>query len=171
MNEPRNEPRNEPTEPKLEYQLSNEEFELIHQVDFRLNNLLTSLIGSVSLAQEKHTQLSWSNDRLEKLRLFLTTQIRNISDHETDFQQSSQPTMQQLGEAFSSAAGQLTVLVGAIIAFQTTSDLSLFERAVRDVHDKMRPAIYAITHNQAYQAYRNKIESDDLEATRNSFTI
>lgn len=159
---------NEPTDPKPEYQLEGADFELIKQIDFRLNNVMTALLGSLELALEPDGTF-WPDAKVAALKMFLFERCQAVSEHKANMAASDNADIRQLGQGLDVVVQQLMSIAGALESYTRNHDVRWLQDSVSDSYDRMKPQVDAVGRNRAYGAYKARIMKDNLEASRNHF--
>lgn len=159
---------NEPTDPKPEYQLEGADFELIKQIDFRLNNVMTALLGSLELALEPDGTF-WPDAKVAALKMFLFERCQVMSEHKASMAASDHADIRQLGQGLDVVAQQLMSIAGALGSYTQNHNVRWLQDSVSDAYDRMKIPVGAVARNPAYNAYKSRILKENLEATRTTF--
>lgn len=149
--------------------LSDSDFALIKKVDFRLNNLMTALLGQLELALNTG-ELSVSDHDLQRLQRYLFERSQAIESNQAQFNQSTNADLHELMVSFLQVRNQLMSMAGAIGLYLRNKDLEWFNMSITDAYNNMKPQIEAVRDNTAYQGYKDRIKHEDAEASRTHFS-
>lgn len=158
----------EPGDPRPEYKLSDEDFELIKLVDFRFNNVMLRLLGTLERVREDGSP-NWSDDKYRALRSFFQERHRAIRDNRAKIVRSGEPTLLQLVVNLDAISNRIISLAGAISHYLTNHNRDWLCDSVNTCYQQMKPIADGVKRNRAYRAYRARIEQQQLEAGRTTF--
>lgn len=161
----------EPGEPRPEYQLAEADRNLIESVDFRLNNVLTTLTLMVDHAIATKTPLAWSDAKIAALKDYFNERSLAIMSKQPEFSASNNPDIQALGLVMAEATEQLAAISGIIIMYLRSKDLQYVASSLAYAQGKLGSVTDAVTANPAYRAYKSYIRHHDLEDTRSTFVF
>lgn len=122
------------------------ELDLIHDIDFRINNILTHMLSRLAAMAEHPTDVS-EQAVLKKFQLFLFTRVEAITTAKPILLASEKPALRQLAGDMQGVSEQLMCFAGAISMFLRNPDRSNAQHmyaTIEDAYKRMRANIDAV---------------------------